>query len=362
MGVAEAGEGEDCVGEGAEGGGGGDGTGVGGAIVVLDFLQEDEVWSAEIVGDVHCDGAEVRGVGGEILHVVGPKGEVAFSIGGELGWGRRGGGDGFFDCEGGSGEDGVEAESICDDTSNVREGVAEADVHVVFGAVEGPTDDDGFGVGVGAVTVFPGGDGEPSAAVLGGDFPVAAADPGVAVVVWSADRGGALDGYQFALQGFPKVQAVELWLESEARGFYQAGVVGDGKDISVGIELGEELCWRRKLPVEQDWLWDDNGGVGFAEVLGACDFSEEQVGLVTPVLFDFSVDGDGFSGGDIAADGGSGGAGEDVDALRGANVLVGGGITEPESSGANGSHDTSDIGDGTVDEGGVEPWALNLGD
>lgn len=171
------------------------------------------------------------------------------------------------------------------------------------------------------------------------------------MVVWSVERGGALDGYEFTFEGFPKVEAVELWFEGEAGGFYQAGIVWDGKDISVSVKLGEELCRRGKVPVQQDWLWDDNGSVGFAEVLWAGDFSEEQVVLVSPVLFDLSIDGDGFSNGDAPADGSGRGAGEDVDALRGANVPVGGWVAEPESRGANGSHDTSDIDNGFVDEG-----------
>lgn len=85
------------------------------------------------------------------------------------------------------------------------------------------------------------------------------------------------------------------------------------------------------------------------------------MGLVTPVFFDFTIDGDGFSDSDVAADRGGGGASKDVDTLRCANVLVGGWVAEPEPRWADGSYDTSDIGDGRVDERRIEACALDLG-
>src|SRR5690606_17379648 len=79
-----------------------------GAVVVLDFLEVDEVGGFEDVDDLPGDSGEVRGGGVEVLNVVLADGDaLAGALGREL---RRAGGSSgrALDLDAGGGEDAVE--------------------------------------------------------------------------------------------------------------------------------------------------------------------------------------------------------------------------------------------------------------
>lgn len=155
--LSQGGEGQICVGDAV----------VGCAGAVLDFLQEHDGGSVEIVNDVLGDVGQVGAVRFEVLDVVGAEGQaVAFAVGGDGRWGRESV-DRALDLGAGLREDGVEAKDICDDAGDVFELVTELGSVRVAAAIERCTDDNGFGVGVAV------GDGEATLGVLSRYLPVA---------------------------------------------------------------------------------------------------------------------------------------------------------------------------------------------
>lgn len=145
--VRDAGLGLDGGRQGGEGEVGGDDAVVGGAVVVLDLLDKDEVGGLEVVHDVGGDGGEVSDGRGEVLDVVVADGDASAVAAADEGGGGRVVGGVFCDCDAGQGEDAVEAKGVCDDAGDLGELVAHLGLGVLC-AVEGRADDDGLGVGV----------------------------------------------------------------------------------------------------------------------------------------------------------------------------------------------------------------------
>lgn len=78
--AGSAGRGDSCS-ERREGEVGGGDVVVGRAIIVLDLLEEHEVWGVEVLDDVRCDGGQVGALGPQVLDVVGTEGEaIAFAL------------------------------------------------------------------------------------------------------------------------------------------------------------------------------------------------------------------------------------------------------------------------------------------
>lgn len=98
----------------------------GGTVIVLDFLEEYDVGGAEVVDDLVCDEGEMRRGRGEVLDVVGAKGEALTGTVGFQGCGWRKQRQGIrSDRERGEREDAIEPESVGHDAGNIAEGVSE---------------------------------------------------------------------------------------------------------------------------------------------------------------------------------------------------------------------------------------------
>jgi len=122
--VVDAGDLADRLGEGGEGE-----VGVGHAVVgltrvVLYFLQEHDRGCVEVVDDVLGNELDAGVIGCKVLDVVIAEGEaIAFAVGGD-GRGRWESVDRALDFSARLRENSVEAEDVCDDTSDVLELVA----------------------------------------------------------------------------------------------------------------------------------------------------------------------------------------------------------------------------------------------
>ena len=145
--VGKATQGLDLGGEVGESEVGADNGVVGGAVVVLNLLDEDEVRGLHVLNDVSSDRGKMRRLGPEVLNVVRSKGDAA-AVATALNGGRLDLNGGLlFDDDSGQGQNAVETEGVGNNTGDLGELVTHLGLGVAR-AIEGGADESSLGVGI----------------------------------------------------------------------------------------------------------------------------------------------------------------------------------------------------------------------
>lgn len=217
---------------------------------------------------------------------------TTFAVGDDgRGWRERI--DGALHFRTGLREDGVEAEDVCDDASDVLELVAKLGLFGVAASVQGCTNNDGLWVRVAV------GHGKSATRVLSGRLPVSSY-PLVTEIVGLTTKGSdALDSHKFARERLPEVHAVQVGLETRVCLRDQGLVVGNGEDIAV-VKATELLPGRLDISLADNarCLAADHNRLDFVttghntNVTRVDDFGEIGVVLVGSVLGNVAIDGD----------------------------------------------------------------------
>lgn len=345
--VGEVGDGKP---EGLEGVGGVDDSVVGGAAVVLDLLQEDEIRGLESVDQLGGDGRQVGRRRAQVLDVEDAHCHAAAaSRAGERGVARveR---DGSSHADGSKGQDAVEAKSIGDDARDLGHLIAELGVGRVLGPVERGANQDGLRVGIDT-------EGRKAAAGISARGWPVACDPDVAIGVGAIESHRGPDGDKLAVEALPKVQPVLGRVQDWVHLGQAGGGVGSSKNVTI-VEASV-LLGRRGGRI----LANDQGRSGVArrqlpDVFGGGDLGQEQVLVVRPVLQHAAVESDKIAHGQVCADL----AVIDVDGLRGQRVIVRLVRTEPDAIGALCKDNSSDVLDILVIERRNKLVAVDFGD
>ena len=265
-------------------------TVIGGTRVVLNFLQEDQVRSAQLVDDLLNNEREVSRLGVEVLSVVVGDGDtLARVLAGEAN-GRVLGIRALLGLGGSQRKNAIEAKGVGDNTGDFSDVVTELGVVGILGTVEWRANGDGLGVGIYMVssasisivvishtTVK---HGQTTMTVQTRDLPVTP-DPEITIVVGAADGIGAPNGDELTREALPKVQTVGVGLQLGVHLGNAALSIGHAKDITI-IQLGKVLPWRLRRVLANDLGLELIVGRLNDNVSRRGDFCEVDVVIVGP--------------------------------------------------------------------------------